>query len=309
MKEIFFLLGGLALFAFKPQAQSTVTDYDGNVYNTVAIGTQVWMQENLRTTHYHNGDLIPNVPDHAGWGNQAAGARCYYNNDSVVYASVYGVLYNWFAVSDSRNLCPVNWHVPTDAEWTALSDYLGGTGFAGGKMKEAGTSHWLEPNIEATNESGFTALPGGYRPHDDGIFEGIHGFGYWWSATEYNSNSAWDRNIYNASASIYPYYDDGKGYGFSVRCVRNSPANVPNDHQDNQDIRFYPNPANERLQIEYREREEAKILVYNLSGVCVLQSTLTNGTNDIVVSTLPNGVYFIRITGKTRRTDQILIKE
>jgi len=145
MKTI-FLITGFALIAFKPYAQPTVTDYDGNVYNTVTIGAQVWMQENLRTTNYQNGDIIPNVPDNVAWGDLITGGRCYYNNDSVAHASVYGLLYNWFAVNDNRQLCPSNWHVPTDAEWTVLSDYMGGLSVAGGKMKKVGNDYWLVCN-------------------------------------------------------------------------------------------------------------------------------------------------------------------
>lgn len=308
MKTI-FLIAGVVLIAIKLDAQPTVTDFDGNVYNTVTIGTQVWMQENLKTTHYQNGDNIPNVPDNIAWGNLATGGRCYYNNDSVANASVYGVLYNWFTVNDSRSLCPVNWHVPTDAEWTALSDYLGGLSVAGGKMKEIGTAHWLDPNIDATNESGFTALPGGYRPHDNGIFEDIRAFGYWWSSTEFNSNSAWDRNIYHASANMYPYYDDGKAYGFSVRCLRNSPANLDDLGDYRQDLKVYPNPVNDRLTIDYMERGKANLQVYNLIGECILEGGLMGGINKIDVSTLSNGIYVIRIFGDDWKTQKKLIKE
>lgn len=138
----------------------TVTDYDGNVYQTVLIGDQCWMMENLKVTHYRNGDPIPHVTDGVTWGNLTSGAYCNYNNDEGNVAT-YGRLYNWYAVDDSRNIAPAGWHVPSDAEWQTLVDYLGGDAVAGGKMKEAGTTHWASPNTGATNESGFTALPGG----------------------------------------------------------------------------------------------------------------------------------------------------
>jgi len=143
-----------------PTPTAPVTDIDGNEYATIQIGTQVWMAENLRTTKYCNGDPIPNVTDSLQWVNLATGAWAHNNNYSQ-YENLYGKLYNWYAVDDSRNICPCNWHVPTDAEWTTLIDYLGGEGVAGGKMKSTGTQYWLSPNTDATNESGFSGLPGG----------------------------------------------------------------------------------------------------------------------------------------------------
>lgn len=299
---------GLAFLAYKNQAQS-ITDYDGNDYNTVTIGTQVWMKENLKVTHYLNGETIPNITENTTWGDMPTGARCYYNNDSAVNASVYGALYNWFTVNDSRNICPTDWHVPTDAEWTILSDYLGGEDVAGGKMKEIGNTHWLGTNTGASNESGFTALPGGYRPHDDGIFADIGEFGYWWSATEYNANSAWDRNVYTGSAAIYPYYNDGKGYGFSVRCLRNSPSTQINDLKTDKELQIYPNPTSDRIYIKCTERQDLKIQVFNMNGECVLQRKLNNSINDIDVSTLPKGINVILVTGANWIVQQKLIKE
>ncbi len=160
MEKALFLLVILALLSCRNQAQ-VVWDYDGNAYDTVMIGTQVWLKENLRVTHYNNGDLIPNITGNTEWAATATGARCYYNNDSASYDPVYGVLYNWYAVSDSRHLCPAGWHVSGNAEWQAAENYLGGDVIAGGKMKEEGTLHWLSPNTGATNASRFTGLPGG----------------------------------------------------------------------------------------------------------------------------------------------------
>ena len=144
------------------QNAATVTDIDGNVYHTVTIGTQTWMVENLKTTRYRNGEAIPNITDNASWAALITCAYCDYNNipsNSITY----GKLYNWYAVNDSRNIAPMGWHVSTDAEWTTLTTFLGGTSIAGGKLKENGTIHWNSPNVGATNETGFSALPGGYR--------------------------------------------------------------------------------------------------------------------------------------------------
>jgi uncharacterized protein (TIGR02145 family) len=195
---------------------NTVKDVEGNVYTTVTIGTQTWMVENLKTTKYRNGDPIPNITDNNQWSNLSSGAYCDNDNGS----SPYGKLYNWFAVKDSRNIAPTGWHVPSDAEWTILTSYLGGEEVAGGKLKEAGTTHWLSPNTGATNESGFTGLPGGFR-NTSGDFDYFGHGGFWWSSSEYSTTSAWDRDLNSNEA--YVYRDDGsKEYGFSVRCLRDN---------------------------------------------------------------------------------------
>ncbi len=143
------------------QTTNSVTDIDGNIYETVQIGSQIWMKENLRTTKYANGDVIPNVTDGNQWSNLTTGAwSCYSNNNQI--QNLFGNLYNWFAVADQRNICPTGWHVPSDVEWITLTDYLGGESVAGGKMKSTAI-YWQSPNQDATNESGFSGLPGGFR--------------------------------------------------------------------------------------------------------------------------------------------------
>ena len=204
---------------------STVTDIDGNVYRTVKIGTQVWMAENLKTTKYRNGDSIANVTNDASWKALTTGAFCWYKNN-VANKATYGGLYNWFAVADSRNIAPIGWHVATDAEWTNLTDFLGGEDVAGGKLKESGIRHWDSPDFHvtnssgfATNSSGFTALPGGGRNNDDGTFYGVGYGGNWWSSTAVGVSVAWNRSLYCISAD-FGRYDSYKEGGFSVRCMR-----------------------------------------------------------------------------------------
>ncbi|NJK98749.1 MAG: hypothetical protein HC905_30955 [Bacteroidales bacterium] len=197
----------------------TMTDQDGNVYKTVTIGTQTWMAENLRTTKYNDGTAIPNVTGNEEWSGLTTGAYCNFNNTSNTDTiATYGRLYNWYAVNTGK-LCPTGWHVPTDAEWTTLSDYLGGEPLsdAGGLLKETGTTHWASPNTGATNETGFTALPGGYR-YKDGTFVGIGGGGVWCSATGLPiapGAVTWVASNRNVYRSLY-----NKEVGFSVRCVR-----------------------------------------------------------------------------------------
>jgi len=214
----------------RPDSTGTVTDRDGNVYQTIKIGNQWWMAENLRVTQYRNGDPIPHVTDYSAWSGLSTGACCNHSNDEGNVAS-YGRLYNFYAVDDSRNIAPEGWHVPTDEEWKQLEMYLGmsqaeanGTGFhdrgtdEGGKLRETGTTHWASPNIGATNESGFTALPGGTRSFN-GDFSNMGSSAKFWSSTEYYSHNAWYRLLYYDLSQVSRNYGN-KHYGFSVRCVR-----------------------------------------------------------------------------------------
>jgi len=193
-------------------------DIDGNVHNTVKIGDQWWMAENLKVTHYRNGDVIPIIND-AEEETITSGAFSYYQNNPS-YADTYGGLYNWYAVNDSRNIAPEGWHVPSDAEWQTLVDYLGGNNVAGGTMKEIGTTHWNSPNTGATNGSGFTALPGGYRFFDIGdSFGNLGDDAYFWSSTEYDSHNAWYRGLDCITTDVHWDYND-KQHWYSIRCVR-----------------------------------------------------------------------------------------
>lgn len=181
-------------------SSNTVTDIDGNVYQTVTIGTHVWMAENLKVTRYRNGDAIPIVTNKDSWGSLSNGAYCEYNND-VNNVVTYGRLYNWYAVDDSRKLAPAGWHVPTDGEWKQLEIYLGMSQIdahsygwrgetifnVGGKLKETGTTHWISPNEGATNETGFTALAGGVRVsccRADNYFMQVGTSAGFWTSTE-----------------------------------------------------------------------------------------------------------------------------
>ena len=195
---------------------ATVTDIDGNVYHTVTIGTQVWMVENLKTTKYNDGTVIPLVADSVAWINLTMSGYCWYH-DSITYKEPYGALYNWYAVRTGK-LAPKGWHIPTDSEWTILTTYLGGDSIAGGNMKEAGLTHWNSPNTGATNSSGFTALPGGGR-NLDGIFNSMVGYGGWWTSTEFSATDAWNRSLSSYKAVVYRC-NYSKKDGFSVRCVR-----------------------------------------------------------------------------------------
>jgi uncharacterized protein (TIGR02145 family) len=184
----------------------------------VTICCQSWMTTNLDVDRYRNGDPIPHVTDPGAWSVLTTGAYCYYNNDSATYAAAYGKLYNWYAVNDPRGLAPEGWHVATDFEWTTLVECLGGANIAGGLLKEIGTTHWASPNTDATNLSGFTALPGGVS-YDDGVFINVGSNGYWWTSTEYDYDNAWYRILGHSSSGV-TRDSSYKGYGLSVRCLR-----------------------------------------------------------------------------------------
>ena len=184
----------------------------------IVIGTQQWMRENLDVLTYRNGDIIPQVTDPAAWAALTTGAWCYYNNDPL-NGAIYGKLYNWYAVNDSRGLAPTGWHVATDDEWTILTTLLGGIQLAGGDMKVAGTTRWTTPNTGATNSSGFAGLPGGQRDVT-GAFSLIGLNGFWWSSTEYDPTTfTWYRLLYYNYPDVYRNGNYRKA-GFSVRCLR-----------------------------------------------------------------------------------------
>ena len=214
--------------------------YNGYTYPSIVLGNgQEWMAQNLNTTQYDDGTAIPLVTDQNQWAaNYSNGTTlpmmCWYNNDQATYtANTFGALYNWYAVSPTtngnRNVCPTGWHVPSDAEWNTLIGYLdpsynpntigGQSSNAGGKMKSTGTQYWLSPNQDATNESGFSGLPGGGR-YDVATFNSFGGYGYWWSSTEYTADVAWNRYLDYNHGYVYRSYFYDKNDGFSVRCLR-----------------------------------------------------------------------------------------
>lgn len=213
----------------------TLTDIDGNEYNQVTIGTQVWIQENLKVTRYRDGSSISHITSDDEWEKTGKGAWCYYENDAG-YAPEYGCLYNWYAASDSRNVCPLGWHVPTNDEWKTLLTFLGGWEHAGGKLKEAGTAHWAAPNTGATNESGFTGLPGGSRVNG-GIFNNdIDLYGWWWSSTM-PDNFAFALGLYYEVAWA-DHTELSPSWGLSIRCIQNVGHN-PGTFTDPRDGKTY----------------------------------------------------------------------
>jgi len=247
-KIIVIFLVSFNSFLYGQDSSETLTDIDGNVYRTVKIGNQWWMAENLKVTHYRNGDPIPNVkkstwtyPEpfvmNSTWTGLSIGAYCVYDNNKKLIAT-YGLLYNWYALKDDRNIAPEGWHVPTLEDWIILIHYLGGDStilgserqppvtydIVGGKMKETGTEHWNSPNIGATNESGFSALSGGGRDTHDGQFRDLGKCATFWSATDSCPfpvcSLAWNVSLYSGVSIITRSENNPIAYGYSVRLIK-----------------------------------------------------------------------------------------
>lgn len=198
-----------------PDNRTVIKDIDGNWYKTLLIDTIVWMIENLKTTRYNDGTDIPLVTNQTEWSSLTSPGYCWYNNNEVNYKEPYGALYNWY-VADTNIICPVGWHIPSLTEYNSLIEYFGGTELAGGKLKEAGTKHWASPNEGATNESGFTGLPGGYRSSS---FDNIRLRGYIWSSTSQSSSLAYYLYLYFITDNAYVNWFS-KMIGCSIRCIK-----------------------------------------------------------------------------------------
>jgi uncharacterized protein (TIGR02145 family) len=214
------ILGTLGLTSCEKKGSGLPVDGDGNEYDTVVIGTQVWLAENLKTSRYNNGISIPLVTDNTQWTEMISAAFCWYNNQPEKFKDGYGALYNWWAANVSY-LCPVGYHVPNEVEWETLINYLGGEGMAGGRLKEPGTVYWAYPNDCNENVTGFNARGGGGRSDTDGTFGGIREGGVWWAFKVYLSfpdSKRIDMSHDHWSAEIKGAW---KEPGMSVRCVKN----------------------------------------------------------------------------------------
>ena len=198
-------------------SQETVKDADNNEYSTIKIGSQVWMAENLKTTHYNDGNEIPQQTDKTKWATNKTAAFCWYDNDESNKAE-YGALYNWYVVGTGK-LCPQGWHVPTTDEWTTLENTLGGADQAAPKMKEKGTEHWEMTYDNVTNESGFNARGAGFR-NSDGDFTYKLSDACWWTATPGTQTYAKNR-CFSFYTSVVSTRDIQRTNGYSIRCVKN----------------------------------------------------------------------------------------
>ena len=301
MKHCVWIFLVLTISSYSQTFGNGVTDIDGNQYNSVIIGTQEWQKENLNVSKYTDGTIIPEVTDPTTWASLTTGAWCYYNNDPANEA-VYGKLYNWYAVAGihdndpntpNKILAPIGWHVPSDIEWTILVTNLGGETVAGGKMKTIGTQHWLSPNVGATNDSGFSGLPGGSL--FGVVFAGLGVAGQWWSSSEFSLIYAYIREV---------VFDDGKAYrgrphkryGYSVRCLRDIP--LSNTTFETNSIKLYPNPVNRVLNVNIDNYliNQPYTIIDNLGRV-VLNGKINEVESTINVEQLSKGIYYLKIAG------------
>jgi uncharacterized protein (TIGR02145 family) len=284
----FLLLSSLLGHAALAQTgcPSTVTDIDGNTYPVVQIGAQCWMAKNLAVTHYANGDSIPHVP--YAWYAQTAGAWCSYDNLEV-NDTVYGKLYNWYTVADPRGLCPAGWHMPYDADWAPVIAIYGGASTAGGALK-AVSPLWDPPNADATDISGFSGLPGGVRT-DMGEFINMGTDGFFWSATEQQSITAWEWHLHHDWGGI----DHGgtmKEAGISCRCVYDQLVGVEEEGAL-PTLRVFPNPAMDVVYVEHGPPASIFTL-HDALGQVVLSGRLVEGGNTLDLSALAPGAYLLR---------------
>ena len=285
MKKYLILFFAVA-FTINSQTQ-TMTDIEGNVYNIVTIGSQVWMKENLKTTKYNDGSVIPENNTEF----LSTPAFTWYN-DSSSYKTPYGALYNWYVV-ETGMLCPTGWHVPTSDEWTILATFLGGDSIAGGKLKESGLNYWNSPNTGADNSTGFSALPGGQRFPGGGYFS-IGNVSYFWSSSQSQSigNGAWVRQLSYYNNYFIPSDHPVKSCGFSVRCLKDNSTSVAKTNEKNTDIRLYPNPANKIIYIQNTLPLNTNITIYNMLGKKIMDKTIQ--TNEIDITELSKGIYFFK---------------
>ena len=297
MKQLISILGLFFLVKLSGLNAQTVVDFDGNVYDTVTIGTQVWMKQNLNTSHYSDGTIIPNVTDATAWEALSTGAYCDYNNTPSNSLS-YGKLYNFFAAVDVRNICPQDWHVPSDEEWCQLITYLDSSAnctqtieslVAGGSLKDTGFDYWYNPNTGATNSSNFSALPGGYRV--GGTFYFLRTAGLWMSSTDGGFSGAYMRTLRCDQERVIR----NNGYqtsGASIRCIRNLAVDIEENITIDK-IKVYPNPASENITIEMYEN--AIIEIINLQGQIVKRVFSSSLKTNVDVSMISCGVYVVKV--------------
>ena len=295
------------LFTGLISTAQTVQDIEGNVYHTVTIGTQVWMVENLKTTKFNDGTPIPTQKNDALWDALTTPAYCWYNNDSVSNKSTYGALYNWFAVKTGK-LCPAGWHVATSNEWNDLVDFCGGQYAASSALREAGITHWTSPNSDATNSTGFTALPGGYRMVA-GSFSQKGGCANFWTSTEPGSGSANYRLLmFNSTEVKNLTFSNDEMYGFSVRCIRDLPTTQLETNDSVSSIAISHNTTTKELTINCPD-SKANVVIHDISGAYVCSYPLSGETSAIDISTLSVGVYIVEVKGqKVSLSRKIIIK-
>ncbi len=297
---------GLSLLPSSWARAQTVTDIDGNVYNTVTINGRVWMSENLATSRYQDGTPINLVSNNTTWNNQiSSGARCFFWNDSALVAADYGTLYNWNVVNNPLNVCPQGWHVPSDAEYNEMTIFLDptvspnagavgpGTGTdIGTQLKEAGETHWDFGNT-GTNSSGFTARGSGYR-RPDGTFVYLNSFAYFWTSTYGQQSKAWIRSVNFNDPTIARFILD-RVNGASIRCVADISTGDEEGSYDEM-LRFFPNPASGDVVIAGLPAGIVDLVISDATGKQVRRQQLNLADRKISVTDLAQGMYVLAAT-------------
>lgn len=292
---------GLSMLICFFQVNAQVADYDGNIYDTVVLGTQVWLKQNLKSLHYSDGTAIPDVVG-------------YNNSDSM--ANIYGRLYTWNAamrnttVQMAQGVCPARWHVPSHSEWSVLENFLGGAAVAGGKMKDTTAGMWNAPNTGATNSSGLSILPAGeydayYTPNK---FQLLNEYAVYWTSTQVNGTKAKERFIAHNSAacSIYDWY---KVMKYSIRCVKSSTIGIDGKAVLD-DFKIYPNPVKTHLFLSgNNEFANAIMNIFDMQGRLVLSKTLKENESSIELVQLPEGLYMLQISKNAEMIATKFIKE
>jgi len=315
----------------------SVTDVDGNTYATIAIGTQVWMAENLRTSKYSNGSPIPNVTDGNQWGNMSSGACSSYNNNNT-YDNPYGKFYNWYATVDPRNLCPIGWHVSSEYDWNVLTSFIqpsANTTNIGEicttcaiKIRTQDNFYWASSDTVQYNSTGFSALSAGDRATSAGgptsgtnywFYNNRSNIGRFWTVDQNTLTDGWARIIqyFLSYSEIGRYNGDTKKRGYSVRCVNDFPNSIIENKNDrNINLKTYPNIAEDFINVEYslNEKENIKISLLNIEGKTIKvfgNENQTVGFKRIFldVTDIPSGIYMLKITGNKTNAYTKIIKQ
>jgi uncharacterized protein (TIGR02145 family) len=270
-----------------------VVDAEGNFYPTIILENgQEWMASDLRVAQFNNGDPIPLISEMTAWATTYSGAATSYDNDQS-YTDQYGMLYNFHVTQQESGVCPVGWRVPSESDWIELTEVCGGLGITGGKLKQAGTGHWVEPNTGATDELGFQSLPGGCR-YDGGLYNNLGLYSFYWTSTQLDSTLAWYRSLkYNTAAMNRNFSQKQSGY--SIRCLRNIQVGL--DESPDFDFEIVPNPVTESFVIipnigYFPEGTEIKLI--DLNGSVIRHLKLGNSVHLSDLNVEP-GYYFLSL--------------
>ncbi|OFY67080.1 MAG: hypothetical protein A3H98_06845 [Bacteroidetes bacterium RIFCSPLOWO2_02_FULL_36_8] len=284
---VIFLIG----YDCKTIAQS-VTDIDGNVYNTVVIGTQEWMKENLKVTRYQNGDSIGTTSDTLDVSGETTPKYQWRAGNSDSTLAIYGRHYTWYAATDSRNICPSGWKVPSIDDWGTLITLFGGKDSAGGHLKETGTDRWNSPNLGADNSSGFSALPGG--AHGKDVYAEIGRDGVFWTSSPFFSTYAHVRKVFNYDFDVYEG-GNSMWQGSSIRCIYDGTTGLKESLNENAFV-LIPNPSSGKFTLNATSKINS-LEIINVLGKKVTQSVIPDGVRNfnIDISNQPRGIYFMQL--------------